>query len=117
MIASLSAGAPGAAQPGAIAGWVTHYGESYQGQSLGCGTGVYRSDDPTIIAVGPARYGEWPCGTHLRICGPAGCIEATRQDACPGCSANVWDLAEAGFGAVCGPEASGSCEVTIERVP
>ena len=93
---------------------MTHYGESYNGQPLGCGTGDYNSDDPTIVAVSPARYAEWPCGTRLTICGPAGCIEATRQDACPGCSANVVDLSEAGFGAVYGPGASGSCRVTIE---
>lgn len=96
-----------------LLGRVTHYGESYNGQPLGCGTGDYSSADVTIVAVSPARYNEWPCGTRFAICGPGGCISATRQDACPGCSPSLLDLSEAGFAAVCGEDASGSCAVEI----
>ena len=48
-----------------VGGVVTHYGVSYNGQPLGCGDGPYRSGDFSVIAVGPARYSEWPCGTRL----------------------------------------------------
>lgn len=96
-----------------IQGYATHYGESYEGQPLGCGTGVYRSVDAGIVAVGPAQYAAWPCGTVLRVCGAAGCVEAIRQDACPGCSPNQLDLSEAGIAAVCGGAEVGRCEVTI----
>jgi hypothetical protein len=94
---------------------VTHYGESFNGYGLGCGTGYYSSDNPTIIAVGPAREGEWPCGTPLQVCGPAGCIEAFRQDGCPGCTAYVIDLSEAGIAGVCGVDAS-VCSATVTRL-
>lgn len=98
---------------GPIHGFATHYGESYNGQPLGCGTGDYRSDNPEIAAVSPARYAEWPCGTRLRVCGPAGCAVVTRHDACPGCGPNVIDLSESANRLVCGvPEHT--CEVTIE---
>lgn len=104
----------------AIAGFATHYGggpawgdvANYNGQTLGCG-GIYRSEDPTIVAVSPYRAGEWPCGTQLYVCGPVGCVTVTRQDACPGCSANVLDLSESAHQLVCGV---GTCRVTIERV-
>lgn len=96
-----------------IRGWATHYGEAYQGGVLGCGTGYYDTDNPDIVAVGPGRYTEWPCGTKLRVCGPAGCIVVTRHDACPGCSPNVLDLSEAGNRRVCGiPEHT--CRATVQ---
>src|SRR5207249_7583931 len=98
-----------------VGGFATHYGAQYEGQTLGCG-GFYRSADPSIIAVGPAREGDWPCGQPLRVCGAAGCLTGTRQDGCPGCTAYVIDLSEAGLAAVCGV-ATGSCPVTIEVVP
>jgi hypothetical protein len=91
---------------------VTHYGESYNGQTLGCGTGLYSSDNPTIVAVSPAREGEMPCGTQLQICGAGGCIIALRQDSCPGCSASLFDLSESAFAAVCGAP-SGVCSATV----
>ncbi len=81
---------------------------------MGCG-GVYSSDNPTIVAVSPARYAELPCGTQLQICGAGGCITGVRQDACPGCSANMFDLSESGFAAVCG-FASGVCSATVSTV-
>jgi expansin (peptidoglycan-binding protein) len=98
-----------------IRGWATHYGESYQGGVLGCGTGYYKTDNPEIIAVGPSRYAEWPCGTRLRVCGPAGCITATRHDACPGCSPNVLDLSEAGNKLVCG-DPPHTCRATVQLI-
>lgn len=110
----------GAGQPGEgaiIGGRVTHYGESYNQKPLGCGTGSYSSDDAGIIAVAPGRYGEWPCGTVLRVCGAAGCIVGTRQDACPGCARNQLDLSEAGIAIVCGSVEVGTCAVTIEVMP
>ena len=109
-------GAGSAPAEGLIHGRVTHYGESYNGQPLGCGTGDYSSGDVSIVAVAPARYSAWPCGQLLRVCGVSGCIDAVRQDACPGCAADQLDLAEAGIAQVCG-EGAGACEVTISEVP
>lgn len=97
-----------------IYGRVTHYGESYNGQPLGCGTGTYDSGDPSIIAVGPAQYRDWPCGTVLVLRGPAGELRGVRQDACPGCGVNHLDLSEAGIAQVCG-KGAGTCAVTIEE--
>lgn len=98
--------------PGTLNGWITHYGESYAGGPLGCGVGIYDPADPTIVAVGPARYSDWPCGTRFRISGPAGSIIGVRVDACPGCGANHLDVSEAAAAAICGYV--GNCEVTIE---
>jgi hypothetical protein len=97
-----------------ISGHATSYGASYNGHSMGCG-GVYSSNDITILAVSPARYREWPCGTRVQVCGPAGCIVVTRQDACPGCYANLVDLSEAGNAAVCGSPPH-TCRVTLQLV-
>lgn len=105
-----------ASSPQPIPAYATHYGESYDGQTMGCpGAGAYRSDDASIVAVGPSRYREWPCGTRLEVCGAAGCAVVTRQDACPGCGRNVVDLSEAANRRVCGtPEHT--CEVSIREV-
>jgi hypothetical protein len=70
-------------------------------------------NDPTIIAVGTARDGEWGCGAFLSVCGAAGCITGTRQDSCPGCGRYHIDLSEAGMGRVCGADAD-VCDVTIQ---
>jgi hypothetical protein len=96
-----------------VAAIVTHYGAHYNGQTLGCGTGVYDSDDATIIAVGPARDRQWSCGTLIQVCGTVGCIMALRQDSCPGCDANHVDLSEAGITAVCG-EGVSLCDVHLQ---
>jgi hypothetical protein len=93
--------------------WVTHYGESFNGQTLGCDTGLYSSDDASIVAVGPSHDAEWPCGTVLRICGPGGCLVAQRADGCPGCGAYHVDLSEKGLLLVCGP-GSGVCQARVE---
>jgi len=105
---------PGPPDAAPIEGWATHYGEAYNGQRMGCqGAGLYSSDDPTIVAVSPERYAEWPCGQQLHVSGPAGSIVVTRQDSCPGCGANVLDLSEEGNRRVCGiPEHT--CRVIIE---
>jgi hypothetical protein len=105
-VASLEASQPMIAAGPPIEIKVTHYGIDYNGLTLGCGNGYYTSENETIVAVGPERHSEWPCGTPLQICGPYGCISASRQDACPGCSANVLDLSEAGIDRVCGDNAS-----------
>ena len=99
----------------ASATYLTHYGESYNGQVLGCGYGSYSSTDATIVAVGPARSGSWPCGTVLQICGPVKCTLAMRQDSCPGCSPYVLDLSEAGIGEVCGA-GTDVCQATVNPV-
>jgi hypothetical protein len=97
-----------------IEGKATHYGESYNGRPLGCGTGDYHSTNERIVAVSPLRYADWPCGTVFEVCGAAGCIEAVRHDACPGCSANHIDLSEAGIEAACGVIAT--CEIRFRVV-
>ena len=98
-----------------VDGIVTHYGADYTGQPLGCGDGVYASDDESIIAVGLARDITWPCGTVIEVCGAAGCIVGVRQDTCPGCRADHVDLSEAGIEAVCGPEVP-RCEVRLQAM-
>jgi hypothetical protein len=99
-----------------ISGVVTRYGRSYAGQSLGCGTGVYDPEEPAIIAVGPSRNSDWPCGAVLRVCGPGGCIVGVRHDSCPGCGPYVIDLSEAGIEIVCGYAGASSCPVRIQRI-
>ncbi|HWO72572.1 MAG TPA: hypothetical protein VNN21_03350 [Dehalococcoidia bacterium] len=93
--------------------YVTHYGESYNGHGLGCDDTVYSSFDPTIVAVGPGREREWPCGTAFLICGAGGCLWAERRDACPGCSPYVIDLSERGLYLVCGAGA-GVCTARVQ---
>lgn len=93
--------------------WVTHYGESFNGQAMGCDARPYASDDAGIVAVGASRDAEWPCGTVLRICGPGGCLVAQRADGCPGCGPYHVDLSEEGLLLVCGP-GSGVCQADIK---
>ena len=82
--------------------------------TLACG-GIYASDNPSIVAVGPSRNGEFPCGTFVQICGAIGCLVGQRVDSCPGCSANLVDLSEAGIAQACGVNTS-TCEVTMQKV-
>jgi hypothetical protein len=93
----------------------THYGVAYNGRTLGCGTGYYTSDNLMILAVGPSRSSEWPCGTLLQICGHLACNLVVRHDACPGCGRNLIDLSEGGLDYVCGYQTS-TCRVTIQKV-
>ena len=123
---------------------VTHYCRNYEDcpyadQPLGCGTGVYDPYDPTIVAVGPSRYVEWPCRTRLRVCsqlretgGDANatapgvedvgvlhelrCISVVRQDSCPGCGPYLVDLSEAAFEALGFTLEQGVGRVTVERM-
>lgn len=93
------------------AGHITHYGESYNGQTMGCG-GTYWSTEPNIVAVGPMHYAEWPCGTQFEITGPGGTLVAMRTDSCPGCGFHHFDLSEIGSYMVCGYV--GNCEITFQ---
>lgn len=72
--------------------------------------GTYNTNDVTIIAVGPAYYAQYPCGTPLLIEGQAGSIIGVRKDSCPDCTYQI-DLSEAGIRQVCG--SLGSCQVTV----
>lgn len=100
----------------AVAGKVTHYGESYNGQPLGCTGRPYSSSDATIAASAWRPDGSRPyrCGQLLYVAGPAGGITVTVQDACPGCAWNHIDLSESGIEAVCGGRFT--CAVTITRI-
>lgn len=99
-----------------VAGEVTHYGQSFNGQTMGCPPyDEYWGWNTSIAAVGPSRYQEWPCGTAFTITGPAGTIRVVRQDSCPSCSGTHIDLSEAGFESVCGPLSIGRCRVTIRE--
>ena len=103
-----------AGNSGLLAGWkATRYGESYNGQQLGCpDSGLYSSANPAIVAVGPSHYLDTPCGTALTVCGAAGCIAGFRVDACPGCLGDWIDLSESGVAAVCGVGVGG-CAVSV----
>lgn len=93
----------------------THYGISYQGQTMGCG-GRYDTENTSILAVPPSLY-HIPCGTQFIVTGPVGSIHVTRQDSCPGCdrsTPSMIDLSEAGITQVCG--SLGSCTVQMERI-
>jgi hypothetical protein len=98
-----------------IPGWITHYGDSFNGGTLGCGYGVYTSEDPTIIAVSPARYEQLPCGTLIEMCGPGGCLVGMRKDSCPGCIDNGFDLSEAAIARVCG-QGSDVCKANVNAI-
>jgi hypothetical protein len=109
--------------PGLLLGSVTPYADSLAGSTLGCnGYGAYDPDDPTVIAVGPAHYEDWPCGTSLGVCSVDtdtgvinSCIVGVRQDSCPGCPGNDLDLSRSAFEIVC---PSGSrCTVIITTLP
>jgi hypothetical protein len=51
-----------------LLGTITSYADSLAGLPLGCsGYGAYDPNDPTVIAVGPDHYEEWPCGTELSL--------------------------------------------------
>jgi len=78
---------------------------------MACG-GIYDTANPLIVAVGPAYYSAWPCGTPLRVCGAGGCVDAFRSDSCPGCGPYLFDMSESGLAAVCG--AVVNCAVTVE---
>lgn len=98
----------------------TRYGESYNGQNMGCiGAGPYRSEDASILAAPPARYSEWPCGTILRVCYADRCQEVIRKDSCPGCSRNHIDLSEAGLWYLCRDKCGNlsGISVTVLYVP
>ena len=99
-----------------IHSWLTRYGERFNGRKMGCSKlGYYSSDDPTIVAVSYARHDEMPCGTMLEVCGPTGCHLMMRKDTCPGCTAFMFDLSEAGNALVCG-ESYGLCNATVTKV-
>ena len=99
--------------------------------------GLYHSLDPTIAAVGYDDGERWPCGTRLRVCARTflargdvsaelvpgeysllqtlRCLNVSRVDTCPGCSAGHIDLSEAGLWHLCGWRCD-RAEVTIEQI-
>lgn len=94
-------------------GIATAYSDSLAGNMMGCnGAGPFSPADTSVIAVSPAQYAQFPCGTVLEVCGAAGCITGTRQDSCPGCGPYHLDLSRAGFNQVCGVTSS-SCSIRI----
>jgi hypothetical protein len=63
-----------------------------------------------------------PRGTHVHICGPAGCVNATVNDYGPSRRLHpdrIADLSYPDFAAVCGPHSMGLCRATATtiRVP
>jgi hypothetical protein len=107
-----------------LLGSITSYNDALAGSTLGCnGYGVYNPDDPTVIAVGPDYYEEWPCGTRLGLCGIdaqsgviTNCIVGIRQDSCPGCISIHLDVSRAAFELLCGPGVI-RCAVAITPLP
>lgn len=96
-----------------LPGKVTHYGESYQGQQLGCpDTGLYDSRNPIIIAANPSSG--YACGDRILVIGPAGALVGIHVDTCPGCGPNHLDLSEAGIEIVCGGQFT--CEMRHMKV-
>ena len=91
---------------------VTHYGTRFSGRKLGCGDGLYASEDLTIVAVASDRNKQWRCGFLMEICGEGGCIIGMRLDTCPGCGTNHVDLTEEGLDAVCGKN-KGVCQASL----
>lgn len=101
--------------PACVGHVATHYGESYNGQQMGCvGSGLYSSQNEHIIAVG--YNSPYECGDKLRVIGPIGSIDVWVVDTCPGCGPYHVDLSEAGIGKVCG-WGTDICEVTIIEYP
>ena len=100
---------------GYFKGYASSYHDSFTNKPMGCtGAGPYKPTDLTIIAVGPAMYDQYPCGTAIEVCGPKGCLTGLRKDACPGCQGYHVDLSRAGLTAVCGPNA---CDIRLKRLP
>jgi LysM repeat protein len=99
----------------AVKGYASAYHDSFTNKPMGCmGAGPYKPTDTTIVAVGPAMYGQFPCGTSIEVCGPKGCLTGVRKDSCPGCQGYHVDLSRAGLTAVCGPNA---CDIRLRRLP
>lgn len=84
--------------------YATHYGPSYNGQTMGCG-GLYSSENSTILAVPMAMNSQIRCGQEFRITAPNGnVLIVNRSDTCPGCGNKTFDLSEAGIKQLCGYE-------------
>jgi LysM repeat protein len=106
---------PATTSGGAIKGYASSYNDSFTNKPMGCiGAGRYTPTDITIVAVGPAMYDQFHCGSAIEVCGPKGCLTGVRKDSCPGCQSYHVDLSRAGLTAVCGPNA---CDVRIRRLP
>jgi hypothetical protein len=98
---------------GLVAGKVTRYADSLEGNTMACG-GQFDQGNPFIVAVGLEYDVAWPCGTELEICGSAGCTTGVRTDTCWGCTGAHIDMTRAGVDAVCGNQAG--CDVVIRRL-
>ena len=114
-VSSTSAQVSATSAGGDLKGYASSYSDSFANKPMGCtGAGPYKATDLTIVAVGPAMYNQFPCGTSIEVCGPKGCLTGVRKDACPGCQSYHVDLSRAGLTAVCGTNA---CEVRLRRLP
>lgn len=95
--------------PEPIAYRVTWYGDEFAGGPMLCTGEPFDPNDPTVAARGE---GGPPCGTHLRLCSDAACIEVVISDGCGGCGPEHLDLSRAGWHALGQPY-----EVTATPVP
>ena len=99
---------------GFVAGQVTRYADSLEGNTMACG-GAFDQDNPYIVAVSLEYDTAWPCGTPLEICGTAGCITSIRTDTCAGCPGAHIDMTRAGVDRLCGNQSG--CDVVMRRAP
>lgn len=98
----------------------TRYGESYEGEPLGCpgytlpagrADRLYHSADTQILAASPAFYRTWECGKYLQVTNLRNGqqLEVVRMDSCPGCGDYQIDLSEAGYAWLCGVDHYSMC--------
>jgi LysM repeat protein len=114
-----SAYASGTPGPGSatFTGTAMPYSDSLTGNSLACpAAGFYSPNDFTVVAFGPARSAQFPCGSPIEVCGLTSCITGLRKDSCPGCSPDGIDVSRAAFRLLCG-SAANSCSVRVRTLP
>lgn len=87
---------------------IRYYAAFFEGGPMYCG-GIYRGEDPTVIATN-----SWPCGTVLKVCYSGQCITGTVRDR-GAMEAGAIDLSPAGFSRL-SPLATGVLGGTAEVV-